>query len=215
MHDLESLKAGDYFEDELFEGLDLQGFDFAEKEFFRCVFRNANLQESCWNRARLEDCAFEGCDLTRMVPGDLRAYGVRYQGCKVMGVEWTGSVRDPQFSFEDCNLRYASFLSVNLRATRFLRCRVTEANFIDVDLVEADFAGSDLTGSSFEGANLMRADLSTAQGAFVDPAKNRVKDLRIPVETAVLLAASLGMRVGGFNDAPEPRSTGKSGRRRR
>ncbi len=35
-------------------------------------------------------------------------------------------------------------------------------------------------------------------GAFLDPANNRLKGTHVPVETAVLLAQSLGMRVSGF-----------------
>jgi uncharacterized protein YjbI with pentapeptide repeats len=207
----EKLRAQDSFEDEQFEGLDLTQFDFSGKEFVRCAFRNAKLQESRWSKVRLEDCAFEECDLTRMVPGDLRAYGVRFKGCKLMGVEWTRATLHPQLAFEDCNLRYASFVELSLRGTPFVRCKAMEANFVDVDLTEADFTGADLSGASFQGATLARADLSTASGAFLDPAKNRVKDAKISVDTAVLLAAFHGLRVAGYHDDP-PRSSGR-GRR--
>ncbi len=35
-------------------------------------------------------------------------------------------------------------------------------------------------------------------GAFVAPGKNRVKDMRISVETAVLMALAQGMKVAGY-----------------
>ncbi|MBI5549504.1 MAG: pentapeptide repeat-containing protein [Deltaproteobacteria bacterium] len=211
----EQLESESSFDDAVFEGLELQGFDFSGKDFYRCTFRNVKLQESRWQRAGLEDCVFEDCDLTRMLPADLRAHGVRFKGCKLMGIEWTKSSLNPQLSFEDCNLRYSSFLAMSLRATPFVRCKATEANFIDVDLTEADFSESDLTGSTFQGTTLTDADLSTAQGAFIDPAKNRVKDARVAVESAVLLAAFFGMRVNGYYDPTERRVPGKGGRRTR
>jgi fluoroquinolone resistance protein len=206
---LTRLQAENDFVDQVFElddpASELAGFDFAGKDFYRCSFRRLNLGESRWAGARLEDCHFEACDLTRMVTGDVRAHGVHFVGCKLMGVEWTKASLNPQLHFQDCNLRYASFVELKLRTTTFHACQALEANFIDVDLGEADFAGSDLTGSVFRGTVLARADFSSAQGFFVDPAKNKVKDVRIGVETAVLLASFAGMKVSGWSgEEPAP-----------
>lgn len=211
MSTAERLAAEEYFEDITFAGLDLQGVDVSRKEFFRCTFRNTRLQESRWDRARLEDCTFEDCDLTRFQAPLLTAYGVQFKGCKLMGVNWGEVSPHPRLAFNDCNLRYCSFVGVNLRQTVFARCRATEASFIDVDLTEADFSGSDLTGSTFRNAQLRKADFSNANGVFIDPALNRVKDVRIPVEAAVLLAMSLGMRVSGYDSGDEePPRRGRS-----
>jgi hypothetical protein len=87
-----------------------------------------------------------------------------------------------------------------------------EANFFDLDLTDADFSGTDLTGSNFRGCTLTRTDFSSAVGAFLDPARNRLKDTRVPVETAVLLAQTLGMRVSGFNESASERPGRKKGR---
>lgn len=200
----ENLQNQTEFDEEIFDDLDLQGFDFAGKEFCRCTFRNTKLQESRWKQARLEDCVFEGCDLTHAVPSDMRANGVLFRGCKVLGVEWTNASLSLQISFEECDLRYCSFLELNLRKTSFVRCKATEAHFIGVDLTDADFSGTDLTGSTFEGTTLARANFITAHGAHLDPAKNRVKDVRIGVESAVLLAMGMGMKVDGFQSSKEP-----------
>ena len=193
-----------------FEGLDLGGFDFEGKDFYRCTFRNTKLAETRWPRSRLEDCVFEDCDLTQMKPGDGSALGVRFLRCKLMGVAWDNLSPASQLAFEECNLRYASFVRAPLRKTKFLRCRAQEANFLDSDLREADFTGTDLTAANFQGADLREADLSLAENVFVDPAKNRVRGLRVSVGTAAALAASFGMRVAGYEE--EPRRPGKRGR---
>lgn len=209
MTTLENLAAETQFERVVFEGLDLAGFDFAGKELTGCTFRGLKLAESGWRGARLEDCVFERCDLTRMRPTDLRAYGVHFSGCKLMGVEWTRASLRPQLSFEECSLRYASFVGINLRGTRFVRCQAVETQFVDTDLTDAEFVDTDLTGATFQGTTLAGADLSTARGALLDPAKNRVKGVHVSVETALLLASSFGMQVG-----PRPPSKKRPSSRR-
>lgn len=211
MATIDDLRAGDSFEDEIFDGLDLEGFDFSGKDFYRCVFQGGKLEKSRWRRARLEECVFDACDLTHMVPAELRAHGVRFRGCKLLGVEWSATSLDPQLSFEDCDLRYGTFVGVNLRKTTFVRCNATETTFVDTDLTDADFGESELRGATFQGATLARADFTTARGAFFDPAKNRVKGVRIGSESAALLATFFGMTVSGvMKDA-----AGSAGRGRR
>jgi fluoroquinolone resistance protein len=202
----ELLTAETQFDRIVFEGLDLHGFDFAGKEFQGCTFRSSKLGETGWRGARLEDCVFERCDLTRMRPNDMRCHGVEFRGCKLMGVEWTRASLRPQLSFEECMLRYASFVGINLRGTRLLRCQAPETQFVDVDLTDADFSETDLSGAVFQGATLAGADFWTARGATFDPAKNRVKGAHVSVETAMSLAASFGMKVSAKPPAKASRA---------
>jgi fluoroquinolone resistance protein len=197
---LERLREDDSFEDEVFAGLDVRGIDLGGKEFVRCTFRDGNLSEVRLRDARLEEVTFVGCDLTRMDPTDARLHGVHLTRCKVMGVPWTTSSLSPDLMFEDCNLTYASFIKIHLRGARFVRSDLSSVQFVDTDLTDAGFSNSTLAGASFENCNLTRADLSTASGVVLDPAKNRVKDARIAVDAAAALAASLGLRVAGFHE---------------
>lgn len=61
---------------------------------------------------------------------------------------------------------------------------------------------ADLTGSTFQNTTLSRADLRTAQGAYLDPRTNKVKGAKIGAESAALLAASFGMKVASYDAAP-------------
>jgi len=186
------------FEDETFEGLNLEGADLSGREFYRCVFRNSKLGQSSWLRSRLEDCTFEGCDLVRIVPKMLALRDVAFKSCRLMGVDFAEIAQYPIVSFEDCNLKYVSFVSVPLRKVSFKGCSLTEASFFEVDLTDATFEGCQLAGARFEACDLGRARFHGAQDLFLDPAKNRVKGAEIPLETAILLATSFGMRVLGF-----------------
>jgi uncharacterized protein YjbI with pentapeptide repeats len=209
------LTTEESLQDEVFSDLDLERADLSGKDLCGCTFRRVKLQESRWKRARIEECVFEDCDLTRMNPGQMRAFGVTFRRSKLMGIDWTDLSQHPTFSFEECDLRYCSFVKTNLSKCPFLRCRANEAIFIQCDLESADFSGTVLTGANFEDSNLTKANFTTAEGAFINPSKNRVKGTRISVESAVLLAAYAGMRVpgyGGDSEIDEPRS--RHGRRK-
>lgn len=186
------------FENETFTDLDLQDYTIADKDFYRCSFRNAKLGMTRWPSVTMEGCVFDDCDLVRMVPTRMALRGVEFRRCRLMGVDWSNAARNPEVTFVDCNLRYASFVGTNLRKTEFTRCALTDGNFIDVELNEAVVESCDLSGTTFSRCDLSKADFSTASGLLIDPTKNRVKGLIIPVDAAVALALIAGMKVAGY-----------------
>lgn len=189
------------FENQTFTGLDLQRGALGGKEFYRCVFENCLFQESNWKSSKLEACVFRGCDLTRAKLPQTALRGVKFEGSKLMGVDFSAVSPHPELAFTECNLRYASFVRINLRKTAFLRCAAREANFLEVDLTDAEFSGTELTGSNLQGCTLTNTDFRRATGLFFEPARNKVKKTRVPVETAVLLAQSQGLVVEGFGES--------------
>lgn len=199
----EQLLAGDAFEDETWTGLDLSAADLGNKEFVNCTFNHLKLQKSRWKRARLEDCVFEDCDLTGLDPTLLSLRGATFTRCKLMGIDWTNVSDYPVMTFTECNLSYASFVSLQARKTRFSRCVLLEANFIQADLASAVFEDCQLTGARFETCNLERASFAGCHDLLLDPAHNKVRGASIPLEAAVLLAQSFGLKVGLPSDDPK------------
>jgi uncharacterized protein YjbI with pentapeptide repeats len=190
----------DSFENQTFSDLDIQGQDIADKEFYRCTFKNAKLGLTRWPSTRLEECVFDDCDLVGMAPSGVSYRGVEFRRSRLMGVDWTDVASNPDLTFIECNLRYVSFVGTNLRKLHFEKCLIIEGNFINAELIEAVFHDCDFTGTAFDKCDLSKADMFDARGLFVDPAKNRVKGLRVPVETAVMLALALGMKVEGYGE---------------
>ena len=183
----EQLLGGESFDDETFVGFDLGGADLSGKIFAGCTFRNVKLSESRWDRARLEDCVLEGCDLTRLAPASMALRGVQFNRCKVMGIDWTGVGDYPDFGLRGRN--------GTIYAWPFLRCSLVEASFVDVDLTEARFDSCRFTGARFERCDLRKASFAGAQALLLDPASNQVRGASIPPEAALLLAASFGFKV--------------------
>jgi len=189
------LLGGDFFEDETFRGGELMLAELAGKDLIRCRLCNVKLPESRWSGARLEDCVFEDCDLTRAAPAGFSARGVTFVGCKLVGVDWSELAEFPALTFRACDLRYASFVSLKLRKTIFERCNLREAQFIDVDLQEAKFDGSQFADARFERCDLRKASFAGAQDLDLPTQGNRVAGARVPLATALRLARSLGLEV--------------------
>lgn len=212
--DLESLLRGSSFEDRTFTGLEMQEAELAGKEFAGCTFVGCKAQETRWRGCRLEDCVFERCDLTQARPAGMVAGKLQFRECKLMGVEWTELGRFASLAFHECTLQFASFLRLSLCRTQFVDCTISEANFFEVDLGEADFRGSSLAGSVFRGCKLRKADFSAATGVFIDPTANEAREAIVPVESAVLLAMHLGLRVAGHSSAKAEPARASRGRRK-
>jgi fluoroquinolone resistance protein len=208
---VEGLLAGDSFEDLVFTGLDLRGADLGRKEFTGCRFVDCKAQETLWRGARLDDCRFERCDMTRMQPRGMLVHDVSFTDSKLMGVEWADLGQFPRLGFNNCVLEFASFVELSLRKAEFRGCRMGEANFLDADLREADFAGSELRGSIFRGCKLGKTDFSAATGVYFDPAENESRGAIVPIETAALLAMKLGLTVTGFGEADERPAAKRAG----
>lgn len=136
-----TLADRDLFEDEVFANLELPNVDLSGKTFVRCTFKKLVLQEATWKGTQLEDCVFDGCDLTRMRPAHMAARGVEFLNCRMMGIDWSNVGANPTVTFEGCNLQYASFVNVNLTGTRFTHCCLVEVNFVESRLVRAPRRG--------------------------------------------------------------------------
>jgi uncharacterized protein YjbI with pentapeptide repeats len=195
MPDVARLLEADFFEEETLQGGELAGTDLADKELVRCTVKGAKLGQTRWHGARLEDCTFETCDLSRVSPRGMVARGVTFVDCKLMGVEWADLGSFPALAFRGCDLRYASFVSLGLRKLAFTRCDLRDAQFVEADLLEAAFTDCQLGGARFERCDLRKASFAGAVELTLEAAGNKLAGARIPVETAVRMAESLGLKV--------------------
>lgn len=201
---LDSLDAGDFFENLSFSDVEAAGAGISGKELYRCTFERCKLPELRLERATFESCRFVDCDLTQMIPNGTSLRGVTFERCKLLGVDFSRLNDNPDVTFEGCMLRYAAFSDMGLRGVRFLDCEMQDAQLSECALMNADFPGCDLTGATFSRCDLSGADLSTASGVFLDARQNVVKGAFIALETAVMSAQSQGFKVLGF-DKPPPR----------
>jgi fluoroquinolone resistance protein len=183
------------FEDQVFSGIDLPAAALDGKEFYRCTFRGAKLQQSRWTRSLLEDCTFDTCDLSGALPNQLALRKVAFRQCKLIGIDWSKLGNYPDVSFAECNLRYASFGELDLQKTLFAQCAMQECSFIRTNLGHAVFEACELNDARFDGCDLRAASFAQSVGVLVDPGKNKVQGMKMPLASAALLAASFGIKI--------------------
>lgn len=191
----ERIERDTAFEEETFEGLELAGAKLSGKEFRRCVFRGGKLNQTTWNGTVLEDCIFDRCDLANMVPKGASLRGVEFRDSKLIGVTWADLRSEPMFGFVECNMRYQVFAKLDIRLTKLDGCAIEEASFSEVNLTKAVFKNCSLAKTTIEKCVLTGADFSSSTGVFFDPARNKSRGARISAETAVLIAAAMGLVV--------------------
>ncbi|HEY4177902.1 MAG TPA: pentapeptide repeat-containing protein [Kofleriaceae bacterium] len=189
---------GESFADVTFQDLALTGADLGGRELVKCIIKNAKLDETRWSKTRLEDCVFENCDLTRANFASLALRDVAFKNCKLMGIDFSVTAKLPTMTFVDCNMRYVSFVGTSMKKASFKNCGLQEANFIDIDLTGAKLEDCNFNGANFDHCTLLNAKFTSAAGLFIDPAKNKVKGMNVPLEAAVLLASSFGIKVIGY-----------------
>jgi len=79
------------------------------------------------------------------------------------------------FSFENCQLDYASFYKLKIKKTVFSKSQFKEADFTECDLNHAVFDDCNLLLARFDHNNLEWADFRTSYNFLIDPGINRVK----------------------------------------
>ena len=195
--------ADDLAEGKVFRDIDLRGGQISDRVFRECTFSNVTLAE-----VRLRDCRFEDCivrlsDWTMAKVYGTALRGVKFEGSKLMGIDWSDGHRSLDASFKECVLDYCSFARIDLRKCTFKDCRMLEVNFSEANLTESDFSGSSLDRSRFQRTNLSRANLTGASNLLFNPTDNKVKGAVISLDAAVGIVAAMGMTVSGFGDAPK------------
>jgi uncharacterized protein YjbI with pentapeptide repeats len=200
----------DPFADELIEGkvfrdLDFRGREMSEKVFRDCTFTNVIFAEARLRECRFEDCVVSLSDWTMAKVYGTAMRGVKFEGSKLMGIDWSDGHRSLDASFKECVLDYCSFVQIDLRKSVFKDCRMLEVNFTEANLTEADFSGSNLDRCQFHQTNLSRANLAGATNVRLNPAENKVKGATISLDAAIGVVTSMGIQVSGFGCAPKRR----------
>lgn len=174
------LEPGAAFEDARFEGL--------------------ALVEASLRDASFVDCTFTGCDLTLASMDGATVRGVRFERCRLLGIDvgaWRDDALGIEARFVDCDLDRLQAANVDLRACAFEDGRAREAAFERCDLRGVAFEGIELSGARFEGCDLRDADLRGARGYAIDATRNRVAGTRVALPEALSFLAVLGLRLEG------------------
>jgi uncharacterized protein YjbI with pentapeptide repeats len=197
--------ADDLIEGKVFRDLDFRSGEISERVFRDCTFTNVIFAEARLRECRFEDCVVGLSDWTMAKVYGTAMRGVKFEGSKLMGIDWSDGHRSLDASFRECVLDYCSFVQIDMRKSVFTDCRMLEVNFTEANLAEADFSDSNLDRCQFHQTNLSRANLAGATNVRLNPTENKVKGAIISLDAAIGVVTAMGIHVAGFGAAPKRR----------
>ena len=196
--------------------------DLREATFKTCGFADAEGQQGAnFAFTRLDEAAFENCNLAhaRFEGADL--YAVRFTDCRLLGTRFARARFHRAFgrkvvrtaaTFNDCNLDLADFSNVVLAGCDLSNSRFQEADLFGADLEGANLTRTDLFHAILDGAKLAGADLRDADVSGLDLRRlGTSKDLKINADQQFVRPA----RRHGDRRAGGLRSDGTASYRRR
>jgi uncharacterized protein YjbI with pentapeptide repeats len=179
------------FENEVFDaGNPLTG-TYEECLFLGCGFTGAEL-----SGVTFRNCTFERCDFTLAGMKNAALQQALFRRCRLQGVQF-GDCRTflLELRFEECMMRFATFLKLSLKETVFRTCDLQEADFTEADLTGASFAESDLLKAVFHHTNLEKADFRTAVNYSINPETNRLRKARFSLPGVTGLLDTYGIEI--------------------
>ncbi|MCY1525646.1 Pentapeptide repeats (9 copies) [compost metagenome] len=173
------------FESLTFSGKTLSNKNLLNLSFYDCRFLNCDFSEIKLERCQFDSCIFSECNASSASLGRSQFLDVRFELCKLIGIDWSESATVLDVGFDRCKLDFSVFDDRILTRQLFLNCSIREVFFSRCDLSHADFKGSDLAGSKFEGCNFSHCNLSDSRNLSLSPDNNEISHSIISIETAL------------------------------
>lgn len=167
----------------------VRSITFTDCVFERCAFSDAQLL-----LCTFANCLFRDCDLSLINPEGSAFVQVRFEACKVIGVNWTVANWDSYLSgihFVDCSVNYATFIGLDLKGITLKRCVAWEADFAEANLTGADCTKTDFRDSRFLHTDLTEVDFTGASNYAIAANLNTLKKTQFSLPEAMNLLHSL------------------------
>jgi uncharacterized protein YjbI with pentapeptide repeats len=166
-----------FFDSKEFVKIDFTKSSIIIAEYDTCVFTSCNFQDMHVSHLHFVTCKFINCNFSNTVLKDSAFKDVDFIGCKMVGVKFHEvSPFLLQFSFEKCQLNFASFYKLQISNTKFISCNLEAVDFTDTVAKMIVFNRCDLKDAIFEGTNLEKADFREAVNFQINPLKNKLRN---------------------------------------
>jgi len=181
---------GEYYEELKFEKKEFENLLLNNTEFYSCTFTNIRFFKSKFNNCRFEKCLFKNCDLSLSKFTSSLFIDVKWDNCKLMGIDWTSVSKPVKIFLCNCILTDSSFYNMDLIGTEIIKCTAHNTDFEKVNLRKADCSKTDFNLSRFAGADLSGADFTEALNYNINPETTKIKNAKFSYpEVLSLLSA--------------------------
>jgi fluoroquinolone resistance protein len=159
--------------------------------FEDCEFNGCSFIECKFETSKFLNCVFKECILSAVAPADCRFDEVKFEGCKVIGMDWTKAYKVSDLEFNQSQINYSNFRFLSLSKIKITHCEAKEVDFIETDLSGADFQDTNLEKSRFFKTNLTEANFRRATNYFIDVKNNTLKKTHFSMPEAMNLLKAL------------------------
>lgn len=191
----------EYYENETFESLKLIGEEFADYRFSDCTFLNCEFEDISLFGCVFSGCAFKNCLVTRLkATGCSQIKYCEFTDCGLTGINWStllpeGRFADPIEKFQNCRLKYCTFMGINFRKFSFAGNDIYDSMFAECPLAESKFKACKLERTEFFKCDLQKSDFRDAVGYQIDITSCKVKNARFSYPEVVNLLGALGVKI--------------------
>ncbi|GAB4059715.1 pentapeptide repeat-containing protein [Catellatospora paridis] len=192
-------------EDASFSGEDWYGDELEDRHFLRCTFRDVDMTELSSRNAVFEECVFGNVKFNASRHADSAFLRCSFLRCNLFEAEFTGCKLTGSV-FEQCTLRplrviggdwsFVNLSDADLRGVTFSGVRMREADLTSALCDGATISAVDLSGAHLTRAKLNRCDLRGSDLTALHPNEVELRDAVIDPAQAVVIAQSLGLRIG-------------------
>lgn len=180
--------------DRIFTDVSQEDQVFRQQEFSRCTFERCRFARSVFEECRFDACTFKECDLSVLKAPNSAFLGVRFEACKMIGIDWTlVNSRFFRIDLDKCMLNHSTFARMDMARASLTGCVAHDCDFLETNLARAVCRGTDFAKSRFAGTNLSEADFRGAVRYAIDPTANRVKQAKFSLPEATSLLAGFGI----------------------
>lgn len=188
-----------YFEAS-FSNIELPDQRYHKLEFEECQFLGCDFSGATFKRCTFTNCTFERCNLSVVDLFNSRLFGVTFQDCKLIGVDWTKATWpvfhvDFELNFRRCLLSDSSFFGLTLNELILDECKLHDVDFREGNFSASAMTGCDFTHSLFMRTNLQEVDFSDSSGYAINVLENQVKGAKFSRYEALNLLACLDIEL--------------------
>lgn len=189
-----------YFENQKFENLKLNGEIFRDFRFIDCTFTNCTFENCKLAWSRFTDCKFQKCAVISPDSEESCIQLAEFTDCSLVGINWNsltpkGRFSDPIRMLQNCRMKYNTFSGNAFRKFDFSGNQIVDSMFSECELPESSFQGCRLEGTEFFRCDVRKADFRDASGYQIDVMTNKLKGARFSFPEVINLLNGLGIRV--------------------
>lgn len=160
------------------------------------LFEGCDFTESDWTKAELTDCVLKRCNLSLTKVRGSRLHGVKFEECKLVGVDFSQvGKRFFSISFDQCLLDTCNLSGLSMKKISFARSTLRNVLFKESELSEASFIDCDFRETLFHQCDLRKADFRGARNYSIDLLNNKVKGAKFSFPDALALLRAFDIEI--------------------